>query len=430
MSVYRCPFCEYNTKNKQHYLKHLNKKKKCFNKNINHFGNNIYNIINKLNKLEKDNIKLKQDNKKLKNENKKLKQTINITNNDNSTNTNTTNNDNRIILNLNINNNGKPFHIKNLNLDDIVKQLSKYNKPIENKIISNIQSRRERIPEKPVEYLEGVIDSLDADYINDKKSKKIFEELKKFMITYDNNFNKFIIDNNKKIFNSYGIEKIKKLKEIDGNEKIYILKENSNKKLEYEETNLKEIYIILQKTLERICNKLINNLDNLNNDNKETSRIANLRMKIKKKFKIIYEELDSEDKTAINKYKFIYNYIFINGEKRIPFTNDYRKIRNILRNTRNELRDTWNETKEIKNKINDKYNSKLYNYIEHIRNIYEGNDLYNEETEIGKLWRDIHRTKNTILLEYYLCNQTIDKKKFTMEYEELEKIEEVKEVKV
>jgi len=422
MSVYRCPFCNYSNKLKPHIIKHLNKKKKCFHNNINDFGNNIFNLIKK-------NKQLEQNNKKLKEEIKQLKQNVNINNS-----YNTTNNDDHstnITFNLNINNHdGKPFHIKNLNLDEIIKQLSKYNKPIENKIISNIQSRRERIPEKPVDYLEGVIDSLNSDYLNDTKSKKIFEELKQFMVTYDNNFNKFIIDNNKKIFNSYGIEKIKKLNEVDGNEKIYILKENSNKKLEYEETSLKDIYLILQNTLERICNKLINNLDNLNNDNKETSRIANLRMKIKKKFKIIYEELDSDDETAINKHKFIYNYIFRNGEKTIPFTNDYREIRNMLRNIRNELRDTWNETKEIKNKINDKYNSKLYNYIEHIRNIYEGNDLYNEETEIGKLWRDIHRTKNTILLEYYLCNQTIDKKKFTMEYEELEKIEEVEEVKV
>ncbi len=150
-------------------------------------------------------------------------------------------------------------------------------------------------------------------------------------------------------------------------------------------------------------------------------------MKIKKKFKIIYDELEQNDETIRYKHYNIYNYIFNNGEKTYPFTKDYREIRNLLINIRNELRDTWNETKEIKNKINEKYNSKLYNYIEHIRNTYEGNDLYNEETEIGKLWRNIHRTKNTILLDYYLCNQTIDENTFTMEYEELEKKEEEEE---
>ena len=150
-------------------------------------------------------------------------------------------------------------------------------------------------------------------------------------------------------------------------------------------------------------------------------------MKIKKKFDIIYKVIKIKDNELNNKLKNIHNYIYTNGKSTYPFTNDYRVIRNLLRNIRNEFRDTWNETKEIKNKINDKYNSKLYNYIEHIRNIYEGNYLYNEETEIGKLWRNIHRTKNTILLEYYLCNQTIDENTFTMEYEELEKKEEEEE---
>jgi len=419
MPVYKCPFCNTTKKGKNDLRKHLNIKKKCF-LNNNNFGNIILDLIN-------NNTKFKDEIKKLKNENKELKKTISINNSYNTTNNDHSTNDNRIILNLNIhNNNGKSFHIKNLNLDDILKQLSKNNLVMENKIISNIQSRRERIPKNPIEYLEAVIDNLDNN-LNNKKTKKTFEELKEFINTYDQYFNKKIIDNNKEIFNSYGIEKIKTIDDkVDGNEKIFILKENSNNKLEYEETSLKDIYLILQNTLENICNKLINNYDNLNEDNKYTAKIANLRMKIKKKFDRIYEELNIKDEELKNKYKNMHNYISRNGENTNPFTNDYRKIRNLLRNIRNEFRDTWNETKEIKNKINDKYNSLLYNYIEHIRKIYKGNDLYNEETEIGKLWRNIHRTKNTILFEYYLCNQTIDKNKFTMDYEDLEEIEEIK----
>ena len=40
----------------------------------------------------------------------------------------------------------------------------------------------------------------------------------------------------------------------------------------------------------------------------------------------------------------MHNYIYRNGENRIPFTYDYRVIRNLLRNIRNELRKTWNDT--------------------------------------------------------------------------------------
>ena len=196
--------------------------------------------------------------------------------------------------------------------------------------------------------------------------------------------------------------------------------------MEYEETTLKEIYLILQNTLENICNKLINNYDTLNEDNKYTAKIANLRMKIKKKFDIIYKVIKIKDEELNKKLKNMHNYIYTNGKSTYPFTNDYRVIRNLLRNIRNEFRDTWNETKEIKNKIGDKYDSLLYKYIKHIRDTYKGNDLYNEETEIGKLWRNIHRTKNTILLEYYLCNMRIDENNFRMDYEELEKIDEIK----
>merc|ERR1711997_571388 len=105
---------------------------------------------------------------------------------------------------------------------------------------------------------------------------------------------------------------------------------------EYEETSLKDIYLILQNTLENICNKLINNYDNLNEDNKYTAKIANLRMKIKKKFDRIYEELNIKDEELKikdeelkNKYKNMHNYISRNGEKTNPFTNDYREIRNL-----------------------------------------------------------------------------------------------------
>ena len=400
MSLYKCPFCKYSSINKHNFIKHLNKKKKCYNNSMDDFGTNIFNIVNKLNKnkqLEQDNKKLQQDIKKLKDENKQLKQ--NITNNIHNGDSYNDNSTNNITLNLNIHNNdGKSFHIKNLNLDNILKQLSKNNLVMENKIISNIQSRRERIPKKPIEYLEAVIDNLDNN-LNNKKTKKTFEELKEFINTYDQYFNKKIIDNNKKIFNSYGIEKIKTIDDkVDGNEKIFILKENSNNnnKLEYEETTLKEIYLILQNTLENICNKLINNYDTLNEDNKYTAKIANLRMKIKKKFDIIYKVIKIKDEELNKKLKNMHNYIYTNGKSTYPFTNDYRVIRNLLRNIRNEFRDTWNETKEIKNKIGDKYDSLLYKYIKHIRDTYKGNDLYNEETEIGKLWRNIHRTKNTI----------------------------------
>jgi len=248
------------------------------------------------------------------------------------------------------------------------------------------------------------------------KLKKIFEQLKEFIVTYDNNFNKYIIDNNKKVFNSYGIEKIKKLNEINGNEKLFILTED-NKKLGYEEKYLKDIYLILQNSLEGICNKLINNLDDFKSDNKETAKIAKLRMKIKEKFKIIYEELESDDETKINKYKYIYNYIFTKGENIDPFTINYKDIKRLLINIRNELRNTWDNTEKEREKIYNKHDSKLQHYIVSIRKNNKGNNLYDMKTELGKLWRNINRTKNVVLLDYYLCKMEIDNSKFTMDLE-------------
>ena len=39
------------------------------------------------------------------------------------------------------------------------------------------------------------------------------------------------------------------------------------------------------------------------------------------------------------------------------------------------------------------------------------------KTELGKLWRNINRTKNVVLLDYYLCKMEIDNSKFTMDLE-------------